>query len=93
MTVNSREGGDIHSDRAGDKKNPPSPLALRRAVEILASRIAGGGIAASMARGYEAMGKLNLALAAEGCETMAEWPAYEPAREEGAPEAGPSGDS
>jgi len=88
MTVGKSEGKFIHSEGAWDKRSVPSVATLRGAVRNAARGMLVAGIEASMAKGYQAMAKLNLALAAEGHETLADWPAYE----EGVSEAGPSGD-
>lgn len=88
MTGTNDGGTFIHSRRAVDKKKSGSAALLRRSVRILAGRMLGPGSATAMARGYEAMARLNLALAAEGQESLDEWPADG----EGASEADPSGD-
>lgn len=47
--------------------------ALRRAVEVYVGRSMRAGLTEEMARGYQEMGSLNLALAADGDAALADW--------------------
>lgn len=62
--------------------------ALRRAVEVYVDRSMRAGLSEEMARGYQEMASLNLALAADDEATLADWCDHWEIHPEGRPHGG-----